>query len=294
MLIMRGFGKYILASAFTIALTAAPAIVSTPYADGGKEPGKKGAHKATEMMGASGHGAAAASHGKADAHSAPHWTYKGAGGPGQWGSMSPDFAACSQGKKQSPIDITDAFDYDLSEIEFNYAPSKLSIVNNGHTVQVNFGPGSTIKIGFRTYDLLQFHFHTPSEHTVGGKSFDGELHLVHRNSHGMLAVVGVFIKKGAANSAFDSVIANIPKHGGDKKESSATVDPAKLLPKSRNYYTYNGSLTTPPCTEGVRWLVLQEPVTMSKAQIDALESVMGHNSRPVQPLNMRLLRGDFK
>lgn len=224
----------------------------------------------------------------------PHWGYEGEHGPAHWGHISKEYADCSKGKSQSPIDISGAQDENLADIAFNYKSSKINIVNNGHTVQVNYDEGSSIKVNGSEYKLLQFHFHDPSEHTVGGKSFAVELHLVHKNDKGELAVVGVLIEKGTENPAYKTVWANMPKKAGEKKELKETVDAADLLPASKVYYTYSGSLTTPPCSEGVKWLVLKTPVQMSEAQIDAFMGVHKGNNRPVQPLNSRSIKADVK
>lgn len=223
----------------------------------------------------------------------PHWAYEGEHGPAHWGHMSEEFAACSQGKTQSPIDIAGASEEDTADIAFSYKPSKLNILNNGHTVQVNYDKGSSIKVDGVDFQLVQFHFHTPSEHTVGGKSFGQELHLVHKNDKGELAVVGVLLEEGAENPAYKTIWKNLPKKADEKKTVKASVNADELLPKARSFYTYSGSLTTPPCSESVTWLVLKTPVQMSRAQIKAIESIMKHNNRPVQPLNDRHLKEDM-
>ncbi|HXI10738.1 MAG TPA: carbonic anhydrase family protein [Thermodesulfobacteriota bacterium] len=233
--------------------------------------------------------ATATEHGKAH-----HWGYEGEAGPANWGHISEEYATCAKGKSQSPIDISGAQDEKLADIAFNYKPSKINIVNNGHTVQVNYDEGSSIKVNGSEYKLLQFHFHDPSEHTVGGKSFGMELHLVHKNDKGELAVVGVLIEKGKENPAFKTVWANIPKKAGEHKELKETVNASDLLPASKAYFTYSGSLTTPPCSEGVTWLVLKTPVQLSEAQINAFMGVHKGNNRPVQPLNSRKIRAEKK
>lgn len=223
----------------------------------------------------------------------PHWAYEGEHGPAHWGHMSKDFAACSEGKQQSPIDITAAQKEDLKDVEFSYKPSALNIINNGHTVQVNYDQGSSIKVNGVDYQLAQFHFHTPSEHTLGGKSFGMELHLVHKNDKGELAVVGVLLEEGKENAAFKTIWQNLPKKADEKKSVKANVNADELLPKTRSYFTYGGSLTTPPCSEGVTWIVLKTPVQMSKKQLQSIETIMHHNNRPVQPLHDRKLKEDI-
>jgi carbonic anhydrase len=223
-------------------------------------------------------------------HAAPHWSYGGKDGPSHWGDLSHDYSACKKGKKQSPINITKAKSGSLEAITFNYKTSKLDIVNNGHTVQANYDYGSSITVGTKSYNLLQFHFHGPSEHTVEGKHASMEMHLVHKSKDGALAVVGVMINEGSHNSDFDNAWNNLPAHAGDHKDVGVVMKAVEMLPKSRKYTTYSGSLTTPPCTEEVTWLVLNEPIEMSKAQIEAFSKIIHANNRPVQPLNKRSLK----
>lgn len=238
--------------------------------------------------------ASTAQAGSKEHHHGPHWGYEGEHGPEHWGGMSKDFEACSHGKQQSPIDISLAVEEDLGDITFNYKPGKLNILNNGHTIQANYDEGSSITLNGAEYSLLQFHFHGPSEHTVGGKSFDIEAHFVHKNKDGKLAVVGVLIEEGKENAAYAPVSKNLPKKAGKVETiKGASINAQELLPQGKTYYTYPGSLTTPPCSEAVTWLVLKEPIQMSKAQIDALKKVMGKNNRPVQPLHEREVKSDI-
>ncbi len=230
-----------------------------------------------------GHGGGA----KAKSHGV-HWGYAGDEGPDHWGNLSADYATCGKGKKQSPVNITGAAVKDLEDITFNYKKSGLNILNNGHTVQANYGKGSSIKVGSKTYDLLQFHFHGPSEHMIDGMNAPIEMHLVHKSADGALAVVGVMIISGPHNPAFDNVWAFLP-HDVGSHDAGVLISAESLLPSSRGYTTYSGSLTTPPCTEGVTWLVLNDPVTMSAKQINAFGEIFKGNNRPVQPLNRRSL-----
>lgn len=222
----------------------------------------------------------------------PHWSYEGEGGPAHWGHLSHDYEACSKGQRQSPIDITGAADEDIADIEFSYKPSKINIVNNGHTIQVNYDEGSYITLNGVRYNLLQFHFHGPSEHTIGGKSFVMENHFVHKNDKGELAVVGVLLEKGKENAAYSKVLANMPKKADEKKSLKDTVNAEDLLPGTRAYYTYPGSLTTPPCTENVTWLVLKSPVQLSEAQFKKYEAIYKGNARPVQSVHGRKITAD--
>jgi len=218
-----------------------------------------------------------------------HWAYSGAEGPEHWGALSPDFAVCSAGKSQSPVDLRNAVRSDLQPIEFHYHAGGNEIVNNGHTVQVNYAPGSKLSIDGRDFELKQYHFHAPSENLINGKSYPMEAHLVHADKDGNLVVVAVMFVEGAQNASLADAWAHLPEKVGEKV-SLSNVAVEGLLPSKRDYYRYDGSLTTPPCSEGVRWLVLKEPVTASRAQMEAFAHVMHHsNSRPVQALNARLV-----
>lgn len=226
-------------------------------------------------------------------HTAVHWTYEGEEGPEHWGDLSQDYALCSTGREQSPINLTNAEASDLQDIIFEYKSSAVKILNNGHTVQVNYDTGSFIAINGTRYQLIQFHFHVPSEHSVEGELKAMEMHLVHKADDESLAVVGVMINIGAENEAFASVWDNLPaEESPETTIAGATVDAASLLPDTLTYYTYPGSLTTPPCSEKVTWLVLTTPIEMSAEQIEAFEAIVELNNRPVQPLNERDLQED--
>jgi carbonic anhydrase len=226
-------------------------------------------------------------------HTDPHWSYEEESGPEHWGMLSESYILCSRGQEQSPIDITAAASQDLANIPFNYQSSKVNILHNGHTVQVEYDSGSSIQLDGTTYPLKQFHFHAPSEHQINGESFAAELHLVHQNTAGERAVVGVLIQEGAENENFASVWQHLPAHEQAVHTiSGATVNADALLPAERLSYRYDGSLTTPPCDEEIEWIVLTTPIEMSSAQITALNDIVHHNSRPVQPLNDRELVED--
>jgi carbonic anhydrase len=235
---------------------------------------------------------AAAEHAAAPGHAAgqaPHWGYSGAGAPEQWGDLQPDFKVCQLGVEQAPIDLTGGMSGDVAAVVPNYKPVPLRIVNNGHTIQVNADPGSSCMIGGARYDLLQFHFHHPSEHLLAGKPFDMECHFVHRSSGGDLAVVGVFIRPGAANAALQTVFDAMPAKEGPEIRAAGSVDPAALLPKHGAYFRYMGSLTTPPCSEGLTWTVFKEPIEAAPEQIRKFAALFSNNARPVQRLNRRFL-----
>lgn len=219
---------------------------------------------------------------------AQHWSYEGEAAPANWGKLDPKFATCATGKNQSPIDIGSTKPGSGKPPGLSYAKGTTEMVNNGHTVQVNYAPGSSLSVDGRTFELKQFHFHAPSENTVNGKHFPMEGHLVHADAQGNLAVVAVMFSEGAANPALESLWKAMPSKAGAKSALKDPVSAADLLPKERKYYRFEGSLTTPPCSEGVRWMVLQKPVTASKAQIEAFRKAVGFaNNRPVQALNAR-------
>lgn len=218
-----------------------------------------------------------------------HWSYEGDTGPDHWGSLSPDFAACANGVEQSPIDIPATAPLNPAELTFTYRPSAVNLVNNGHTIQANYDPGSSITLNGVTYDLIQFHFHAASEHAIDGQHDPMEIHFVHRNAQGGLAVVGVLLKSGRENAAYAPVLQNLPPQASQPAPvAGASVDASQLLPAQRSYWRYNGSLTTPPCTEGVKWLVMNTPVEVSDAQIAAFTAIFKNNERPVQPLQARM------
>ena len=214
-----------------------------------------------------------------------HWSYTGQEGPEFWGALSKDYALCSTGKEQSPVDIPANAPTNPADLAFRYQPSKLNILNNGHTVQVAYDPGSTLTVDGQTYTLAQFHFHLPSEHTLAAQPYAMELHLVHQNAQGGLAVVGILLKSGAENKALAPVWANAPKQEtAVATVAGAMVNAADFLPATRTYWRYNGSLTTPPCSEGVKWHVLTTPVEVSPDQLAAYKSILAVSNRPVQPL----------
>ena len=219
----------------------------------------------------------------------PHWGYTGEIGPAHWADLSEEWKLARDGKEQSPIDITDAQQGELPQIEYQYGPTRINVVNNGHTIQVNYDEGSSITLDGKTYRLLQFHFHAPSEHTINGESFDMEVHLVHKSDEGELAVIGVMFKPGEINGYLQPLWKHFPTESGEEKHSEDMFGAGSLLPEGASYYTYQGSLTTPPCSENVRWLVLTEPLEVSAEQIEAFTSIYSGNNRPVQPLNDRVI-----
>lgn len=224
----------------------------------------------------------------------PPWSYEGATGPEQWGSLSAEYATCASGTEQSPIDLTDPVEEDIADIAFAYGQTPLTIGNTGHTVEVEIEQGSSITIPGGTYEARQFHFHAGSEHTIDGEQFALEMHVVHRSADDGLAVVAVMIEVGAENEALAPVFDHIPTEVSDEPETidGETIDLAAVLPDVRTYYQYQGSLTTPPCSEGVAWHVLTTPVEISQEQLDAVTRVVVGNVRPVQPLGDRTITED--
>jgi len=224
----------------------------------------------------------------AQAHAAHEWSYSGSESPAHWGELNPEFAACKTGHRQSPINIVGARSADLPSIQFEYKPGPLRIIKNGHTIEIDYAPGSFIKIGDKRYELKQFHFHHPSEETVNGRRFPVELHLVHSDADGHLAVVSVLLEKGSANPLVETLWGLVPKTAGPEMiHANVQINAADLLPINRNYFTFAGSLTTPPCTEGVSWFVLQTPVTISNRQVATFAEIYPYDERPTQSLNGR-------
>lgn len=223
-------------------------------------------------------------HGKKDgkAHDV-HWGYEGDNGPEHWGD---NFPICGKGKKQSPLNIVGPFDKSKDSLTVDYKEGPLKIINNGHTIQVNVEPGSTLTIGKESFDLLQFHFHRPSEEQVDGKNAAMVAHFVHKSKEGKLAVIGVMLNEGKDSAAIKTLWANLPpKEGEEYLPAKVVFNPGSMLPKELGFYNYEGSLTTPPCTEGVQFYILKAPVELSKAQVAKFPFKL--NARPVQSLNGR-------
>lgn len=220
------------------------------------------------------------------------WGYEPHNGPALWGTLDPTFGVCALGTEQSPIDLTGGRPAGPAPVEFDYRRSRIEVENTGHTIQMNPEPGHGIVLDGVRHELSQFHFHRASEHLVDGVPYPMELHFVHRGGSGGLAVVGVLICEGGENAALAPVWASLPPDPGEPRAIPGEIDLAALLPPFRTTWRYRGSLTTPPCTEGVAWIVPDEPLAMSPAQIAAFAAIYPNNRRPVQPLGDRdLLRG---
>lgn len=222
------------------------------------------------------------------------WSYEGTIGPEHWGDLDPDYAACRDGKEQSPIDIRNAQKAQLPPLRFEYKSGPLRIINNGYTaVRVNYpaGNGNFLVVGDKRYELTQFHFHHPSEEQINGKTYDMVIHLMHQGSDGKTAGVAILVHAGSPNSTVQELWKHMPQTKSSEREiAGVEVNPSGLLPDKLGYYMYAGSQTAPPCTEGVTWFVLKTPVEVSTEQIDAFAKLYPHDVRPVQPLNGRTVK----
>jgi carbonic anhydrase len=237
------------------------------------------------------------------AHGPVHWGYETHNGPAVWAQLSPEYALCAEGQEQSPIDLSKAKFAEPPTLAKDYKPASLKIIrhehvvdviDNGHTIQVNYDEGSVLQVGEQIYTLQQFHFHAPSEHTIGGRHFPMEVHLVHQSSDGELAVVGLLVAEGAYNPAFEPIWDHLPDEPGQEVHlEQVQVHVDDLLPTNRETYRYRGSLTTPPCSEGVSWLVAAEAIELAPEQISQFTSIIPANNRPVQRLGARTIRSEL-
>jgi carbonic anhydrase len=220
-----------------------------------------------------------------------HWSYDGDTAPDKWGKLDNSFQACSIGSEQSPIDLKGAIRAEIPGVSIAWKPQSYKIANNGHTIQLDAMPGDTITVDGQKYELKQFHFHTPSEHALDGARMPMEAHFVHAQTSGRLAVVGVLMKAGSRNAAFSSIMEVAPTKPG-ALPAKGKIDPSSLLPTGKSMFRYEGSLTTPPCSEIVDWNVFEQPIEVEDADIAAFKAIFPMNARPLQPINRRfLLRG---
>ena len=218
------------------------------------------------------------------------WGYSGDKGPSNWGELDKKYAMCIEGKHQSPINITDSVASDLNPLIFNKGASATTFINNGHTVQANIAKGNSLNVDGSTYNLLQYHFHTPSENAIDGKSYPMEMHLVHANEDGNLAVVGVMFEVAKKrNKELMTILRALPLNAEDENSFEKGVKGYDLLPITQEYYRFDGSLTTPPCSEGVKWFVMKKPVSISDGQLKQIQDVIGKNNRPLQEKNSRAI-----
>jgi len=217
------------------------------------------------------------------------WDYGEAHGPTHWGELKPEFAPCKNGHHQSPIDIRNPQKTDLPPIQFDYRPSPLDIIDNGHTIMINYAPGSFMSLGGKKYELKQFHFHRPSEEKINGKGYEMSLHLVHADQTGKLVVVAVLLEKGNDNPLVHELWNNLPKVKNKEEVNNISIDATGFLPTDRGYYTFTGSLTTPPCTEEVTWCVLKHPISVTAGEIERFSRLYRDDARPTQPLYDRVV-----
>ena len=219
-----------------------------------------------------------------------HWGYQGEVGPQHWQEFESDFGTCSSGRNQSPVDLGSFIEADLPRIAFDYKPGGNEVVNNGHAVQVHYEAGSKIAVDGADFLLKQIHFHSPSENTIEGRSYPMEGHFVHVDAKGNLAVLALMFEEGGSNKVLEQVWPQVPRAEGGKADLATPIAAADLLHADRDYYRYDGSLTTPPCSEGVRWFVLKRPAKATPEQLRLVREVMGHdNNRPLQPLGARVV-----
>ena len=224
------------------------------------------------------------------AKSSTPWSYTGEGAPDKWGQLQPEFRQCAIGTRQSPIDLRDTIKVDQERIQFDYKPSSFSVVDNGHTIQVNVAPGNGLTIMGRRYELQQFHFHRPSEERINGRQYDMVAHLVHKDAGGREATVAVLLERGQDQALIQTVWNHLPLERGDTYAAPVPIDLTQLLPKDQGYFSYMGSMSTPPCTEGVLWLVLRQPVQLSSQQISVFSHLYPMNARPLQAASGRLIK----
>jgi len=218
------------------------------------------------------------------------WSYEGELGPANWSKINVDWAKCGTGNRQSPIDLRDGIKVNLEQISFDYHPTSFSEVNNGHTIQVTVGGGNFITVGNTVYELQQFHFHRPSEEKINGKGTEMVIHLVHKSAEGKIAIIAVLLERGQPHRLMQTIWDNLPLEKFDTVSPSIVIDPTDALPERREYFTYMGSLTEPPCTEGVLWMVFKQPMQASPAQMALFSRLYPLNARPVQSTAGRLIK----
>lgn len=218
------------------------------------------------------------------------WSYEGESGPANWSKINVDWAKCGTGNRQSPIDLRDGIKVNLEQISFDYHPSSFSEVNNGHTISVKVGGGNFITVGNTTYELQEFHFHRPSEEKINGKGTEMVIHLVHRSAEGKVAIIAVLLERGQPHRLLQTIWDNLPLEKFDAVSPSIVIDPTDALPERRDYFTYMGSLTEPPCTEGVLWMVFKQPMQASPAQMALFSRLYPLNARPIQSTAGRMIK----
>jgi carbonic anhydrase len=263
-----------------------------PHTSAGHSTGKKsGASHAEKGHGTKTDGHSKSNHGNAHVGGI-HWGYHGAEGPEFWGDLKADWLTCKTGRQQSPIQLDSKLSQgDVPPLQFMYTTQAIKMFNNGHTIQMTAEPGSTIQAQGKNYSLLQFHMHTPSEEAVDGQNLDLVIHMVHKSEEGQLAVVGVLFKKGTQeHPGIAKLWKALPAQSGDTIVIKDSLPLSQLLPTQRNFWHFQGSLTTPPCSEGVQWYVLRDIQEISASQLKAFQAIFPNNARPIQPLNGREIR----
>ncbi len=220
-----------------------------------------------------------------------HWGYTGDEAPKNWSKLDEKYHVCSEGTRQSPINVIGTNDVDLKPLNLKYSTASKSVLNNGHTIQVDIKDGSTFVLENDVYELKQFHFHSPSENNINGNDFPLEVHFVHATKEGKLAVIGVMFEEGAENAVLSKIWKQFPLKNGEEKALSLSVEEiSALMPYKKDYYTFMGSLTTPPCSENVKWHIYKTPIKVSKAQVDTFFKIFGHaTNRPIQKNNSRVV-----
>jgi len=218
------------------------------------------------------------------------WGYAGDVGPDRWAQLSPDNKLCGMGTRQSPIDIRDGIAVDLERIAFDYRAGGLTVLDSGRAIQVEVEPGSGLSVMGRRYELQGLSFHRPSEMRINGRQYEMSVQLLHKDADGRVAIVSVLLERGSEQPLVQTLLNNLPLERGDPVRVPTPQDPSQLLPLDRGYYTFYGSLTTPPCSEGVLWMVLRQPVQLSSQQMAIFQRLYPMNARPVQPTNGRLIK----
>lgn len=218
------------------------------------------------------------------------WSYEGELGPANWSKINVDWAKCGSGTRQAPIDLRDGMKVDLEQIAFDYHPSSFNVIDNGHTVLVTVGSGNYITVANRTFELQQFHFHRPSEERVNGRSFEMVVHLVHKDAEGKQAILALLLERGKPQNVIQTIWNNLPLEKNTLVQPAIVLDPGELLPAKRGYYTYMGSMTEPPCSEEVLWMVMKEPVQASPEQMALFSRLYPLNARPTQPTSGRIIK----
>ncbi len=226
----------------------------------------------------------------ASIHQSEHWSYEGENGAANWGKINAAWSKCATGSRQSPIDIRNGMKVELEQIAFDYHPVGFNVIDNGHTIQVTVAGGNFLTISNRQYELVQFHFHRPSEERINGKGTEMVVHLVHKDTEGRLAVLAVLIERGKQQNVIQTIWNNLPLEKNEVVEPTIALDLLEILPTKREYFTYMGSLTTPPCSEGVLWMVMKEPIQASPAQLALFSRLYPMNARPIQSTSGRVIK----